>query len=105
MVCLISAAALFFLAASEESAKMWQAAFTRVGLLMLAFWLALPPRGQSAEWAKVSWPALATALLAIFVVARFRWTVVPVLIFMAIIGVVLRPREKRRPVNTEFRKH
>jgi hypothetical protein len=76
--------------------NLWCAAFVRVGLLMGAFWLALPTRHREAAWANVSPYTILAALVALFVVARWR-SALPIVIVIAVLALVLRPRQRRRP--------
>lgn len=73
------------------------AAFFRVGLLMSALWLALPPKGREASWAKVTPGTFVGLLLSVYLVIRMKWLAIPLLIAVATIGVILRPRTKYRP--------
>ena len=54
IACLVSALVIFLKYPGNESWQLWQAGFTRVGLVMCAFWLALPSRYQQAAWANLS---------------------------------------------------
>jgi hypothetical protein len=76
--------------------NMWCAAFVRVGLLMGAFWLALPSRNREAAWANLSPYTILAALVAVVVVARWR-SALPIVIVVGILALLLRPRERRRP--------
>jgi hypothetical protein len=76
--------------------NMWCAAFVRVGVLMGAFWLALPSKHREAAWANVSPYTIIAALVAVFVVARWR-AALPIVIGVALVALVLRPRGRRRP--------
>jgi hypothetical protein len=91
LACLVAAAAI---AVFDSYENMWCAAFIRVGLLTGAFWLALPSRTREAAWANLSPYTVLTALVAIFVVARWR-AALPIVIFVVIAGMLLRPRERR----------
>jgi hypothetical protein len=73
------------------------AAFFRVGLLMGALWLALPPKGQEAAWAQVTPGTFVGLILAIYAVVRLRWMAIPLIIGFALFAVMLRPRMKYRP--------
>jgi hypothetical protein len=80
--------------------RMWWAAFGRVGLVMLAFWLALPSPGRPAAWAKLSKPMLIALILAVVLVTispAARRLAIPLLAVLAIASLLLRPRAKRRP--------
>jgi hypothetical protein len=90
----LSAAATIGVVDSWEN--LWCAAFVRVGLLMGAFWLALPSRRREAAWANVSPYTIVAALVAVFIVARWR-SALPVVIGVGALALVLRPRQRRRP--------
>ena len=100
--CLTAAAAIWIFAPTtegEDNWDMWKGAFTRVGLLMSAFWLALPTSGREAAWANVTPMTFIGILLAIAGIAARPKVVVPVLIVLTVLGFVLRPRPKKRPQN------
>ncbi len=48
LVCLLSSAGLFLVHGGDEAWEMWYAGFLRVGLLMGAFWQALPTKSRDA---------------------------------------------------------
>ena len=91
--CLVAAATIGVVDTWEN---LWCAAFVQVGLLMGAFWLALPSRHREAAWANVSPYTIVAALIAVFVVARWR-SALPVVIGVGLLALVLRPRQRRRP--------
>jgi hypothetical protein len=101
--CLTAAVAIWIFAPTtegEDNWEMWRGAFTRVGLLMSAFWLALPTSGREAAWANVTPSTFFGILLAIVALVRLPLKiVVPVGVLLAIVGAVLRPRPKKRPQN------
>ena len=94
LTCFVSAAAIALFDSWQDN--MWCAAFVRVGLLMGAFWLALPSRSREAAWANVSPYTIVGALVAVFVVARWR-SALPIVIAVVVIGLMLRPKNRRRP--------
>jgi hypothetical protein len=99
LACLVGAGLTFFLSESQNSSGL-AAAFLRVGLVMAAFWLALPTKSREAAWAGMSGTTFIGIFLAIFVVARYPraiFAVLPILITVAVIGAFLRPRQKDRP--------
>ena len=51
VVCFASAAAIWILDSWEN---LWCGSFVRAGLLLLAFWIALPTKGRAAAWADIS---------------------------------------------------
>jgi uncharacterized membrane protein len=95
--CLLAAVAIWIGAPDDKQWTMWCAAFTRVGLLMSAFWIALPYGNRDAAWANVTpWTFLGIILSVVGVAARPR-VAIPILIVLAVVGFVLRPRPKKRP--------
>ena len=95
--CLGAAVAIWVYAPTGTDWMLWRGAFTRVGLLLAAFWLALPSGHREAAWANVTPMTFIGILLAIAGVAARPKVAVPVLIVLAVLGFVLRPREKKRP--------
>jgi hypothetical protein len=80
--------------------RLWPAAFLRVGVVMAAFWLAMPSRTREAAWARVNLWSLLGGLLAIIMVARTKFPLkflIPGLILLSVAILILRPRPKRRP--------
>lgn len=74
----------------DEAWEMWYAGFLRVGLLMGAFWQALPARGRDAAWAEVSPVALIGGLIVLFVAVRRPKVFIPLLVVVGAILFVLR---------------
>jgi len=81
---------------AEGDLLLWQGSLLRVGLLMGAFWFALPTKNREAAWARVS-PRTFVGMIAavIGIVARPR-IFVPLLCVLAVFVFFLRPRPKRR---------
>lgn len=98
IVCFMIAGYLYKFVTEEqfEQQEMMTAAFMRVGLLMFALWLALPSKKREAAWANVSPWVLVGFILAIVGVAWRPKIVVPLIIILAVVGFVLRPRKKKR---------
>lgn len=97
LVCLAAALALTIFSREEE---LWRSAFMRVGLLLGAFWLALPTRQRPSAWANVSPTTLIVSLLALVMIARMRIPlklVVPVLVVLVLAILILRPRKRDWP--------
>lgn len=83
-----------------RSAPAMPAAFLRVGVVMAAFWLALPSRHREAAWARVNLWNLLGGLLAIVLIARSKFPLkflIPGLILLTVAILILRPRPKHRP--------
>ena len=97
--CLLIATAIWALGSMDSKSEMWMSAFARVGLLMSAFWLALPTRNREAAWANMSPWTLVGALLAILVVAYRPRVLWPLAVVLGTIGYFLRPRPKKRPAR------
>jgi len=99
-------AAAFLLARhglDEEEWAMWIGGLTRAGIMMAAFWLALPTKHRDAAWAGISPLALVGVLLAIVAVVTKRYVLLPVLAAVAVVSFVLRPRRgPARPNRTTW---
>ncbi len=97
--CLVAAGYLFFFMEADRTTRtlMWSAAFVRVGLLMGAFWLALPTKNRDAAWAGVSPWQFIGGLLAVAAIALRPRVAIPFLVLLAVVGFFLRPRPKYRP--------
>ena len=81
--------------AIDEAWWMWLGGFVRVGLLLAAFWVALPSRNRQAAWANVSPWTFGGMLVAVVMVALRPRVIVPLLLVAAVLGFLLRPRRKR----------
>lgn len=88
-----------------ESITQWsmiKAAFTRIGLLMGAVWIALPPGKRNVE---VSPKAFVIGLAAIIgMVVRPRFTLL-LLFVLAVLAKILRPKDKNREQAELARKY
>jgi cobalamin synthase len=99
-VLLLTAAALLWVlpgVSTNQAALMWRAACGRIGVVMVALWMALPTRTRPAAWANLnprSVSAVVLAALAIRFPLRF---LVPVAAILVVAGAFLRPRERFRP--------
>jgi len=105
-LCLGGAAVLWMIhpesGPEENTWELLKSACTRVGLVMAALWIALPRTGSSVE---VS-PKVLLAGLAAFVGAVLRPRfVIPLLLILAVLTVILRPREKNRRQHELRRKY
>ena len=96
-VCLCVAAGIGLTRSGEEGWVLWQSGFTRVGLVMAAFWFALPTHGRKAAWADISPRTGIGVIMAVVALAVRPKAAIPVLIVLAIVGLLLRPRSKHRP--------
>jgi hypothetical protein len=104
LVC-CGVAGLLMWADPDGSSELWQGAFSRVGVVLAAFWLALPSRTREAAWARVPIWQVAGVMLAIVVVARTRVPLKALLPGLALFGLalmMLRPRRKSRPAQRLF---
>lgn len=73
-------------------------ALWRVGLMLSAFWFALPKKDEPITWGRFG-PVLFSAVLVIVLLgrgARVLVTLLPLAIGLAIAAYVLRPKSKRR---------
>jgi hypothetical protein len=83
---------------ASGAAITWRAACTRVGIVMAAFWLALPSKTRPAAWADLNFTSLAAAVLAGLALVRmpFRF-ILPTAGVVLVLGLLLRPRPRQRP--------
>jgi hypothetical protein len=73
-------------------------AAARVGIVMAAFWLALPTRNRPAAWANVSITSALPLILAATALLRIPFRILlPLAGVVLLVGVILRPRPARRP--------
>jgi ABC-type molybdate transport system permease subunit len=92
---LLAAAGALTVAGAEGTHEMWSGACLKVGLVMAAFWLALPSITSNPELGRASWGALLGAIAVALVVARTRVPlkiVLPVLAASVLAARILRPR-------------
>ena len=95
---LLGAAAVLTLMGSEGIQDLWAGACLKVGLVMVAFWLALPSITSNPNLGTASWATLLVAIVAALVVARTKVPlkiVVPVLVAFVLAVRILRPRSPR----------
>ena len=95
LVC-FGIALVMWLRGVDEHTELWFAGFIRVGLLMSAFWVALPTGKREAAWANVSPATFIGLILAVLLLPRYPRFVIPALVVLAILGFVLRPRRRSR---------
>jgi hypothetical protein len=70
------------------------AALLRTGVLLGAFWLALPSKGRQAAWANVSpWTLAICLVLGVLFVRRPR-IFFPIIAVVALAALFLRPRRR-----------
>ncbi len=70
-------------------------AFLRTGVLLGAFWLALPSKNRDAAWANVSPWTLAITVVLILILVRRPRAFLPLIAVVAAAAIFIRPR--RRP--------
>ena len=73
------------------------AALFRVGILMSALWLALPGKGKDAPWATVSSNTFLGLFCAVLFIAWKPKIAIPLLLFIGILALIIKPRTKFRP--------
>lgn len=81
---------------ADDFTNLWCAAFIRVGLVMGAIWVALPARDREAAWANLSPGKLIAVLVFAVMLASRPRVFLPILVGIAILWLVLRPRTSRR---------
>ncbi|HSG70710.1 MAG TPA: hypothetical protein VLA12_09870 [Planctomycetaceae bacterium] len=83
---------------ADVGSEMMQAGFIRTGLVLGALWSALPTRERPAAWEDVTWSSVVLALVGVivFLSARLRWSVIPLILAVGIAVYFLRRPLKRR---------
>ena len=92
---LLVAAGVLMLVGAERTQDMWAGACLKVGLVMAAFWLALPSITSNPELGRASWAALLGGIAVALVVARTKIplkVILPVLAAFVLAVRILRPR-------------
>jgi hypothetical protein len=84
-----------FLSVAEPHTDPLLAAAWRVGIVMGALWLVLPPRGESWVWSKIA-VVVIPALLIVALGRRIPLIVLPIAAVVGIVALLLRPKPKRR---------
>ena len=97
LACLAAWGAMFYLPETTNASELWQGSFLRVGIMLAAFWIALPARGRDAAWSGIHASTLGGAVLIVFLTARLKFAVIPIAAAIITIGLFLRPRNKPRP--------
>ncbi len=94
-IVLLVAAAVLVLIGVDGTLEIWAGACLKVGLVMMAFWLALPSVTRNENLGKASLSTVGAVLVGALIVAR---TKVPLKIILPVLAVavvalrVLRPR-------------
>lgn len=89
---------------ADNDFGVFPAALQRVGIVMAAFWLALPTKSRPAAWQNLSPWQFAGAVGAVAVLAwkpRIGLPFIGLLLVIAIINRVMRPAPKYRPPRRE----
>ncbi len=99
-LCLGGAVVLWILypsmSSNDENLQQWimlKAACTRIGLVMGAMWLALPRGGRQVEVSPKAFVVGFIAFVGLVLRPKF---FLPLLVAVAILAVILRPRDKNR---------
>ena len=97
VVCLSTGIVLW---QSDWGTTVWVGMLVRIGMVLAAFWLALPSGSRAAAWANVSPSAFIGVLLAAASLAawpKVARVAIPIAIAVAVIAFFLRPRKRERP--------
>jgi hypothetical protein len=97
VICCAGAIAVALAAPEQEALG---AACLRVGLLLGAFWLALPTSSRPAAWANVS-PYVVVAIVVALLFVRQMRVFIPLLLVVGVLAFFLRPRPKKRPTQRD----
>lgn len=96
LVCLTGAAVVWGFGLEEGQSPLWTAGFMRVGLLMSAFWLALPTQDRPAAWANVSRTTFIGLIVSLFAMFRFPKVAFGMIAVLGAMHFFVRPRVKKR---------
>lgn len=96
IACLTGAGVVWGFGLEEDQSPIWTAGFMRVGLLMSAFWLALPTRDRPAAWANVSRTTFIGLIFSLIAMFRFPKVAFGMIAVLAAMHIFVRPRVKRR---------
>lgn len=101
LACLVIGALLAVLGpADDNQVQMWSGSFVRVGVLMGAFWLALPRRGRAAAWANLSpWWLVGVTIGLLFVVRQPRILIPMILAIVILLAFLPKSRSGSRSGN------
>lgn len=91
LACLVAGVGV---AVGDTWENVWCGSFIRTGVLLGAFWLALPSRGREAAWANVSPWTLAGALGVALLFVRRPKIFFVIIAVVVIAAVVIRPRKR-----------
>lgn len=76
--------------------NVWCGSFVRTGVLLGAFWLALPAKGREAAWANISPWTLVAALGAALIFVRRPHIFFAVIAVVVVAAVIIKPRQRRK---------
>jgi len=93
--CLVTAAGVFLFSVEGFSNPVTAVAM-RLGLILGAFWLALPSTGESIAWAKAV-PIAVVVAVACVRGGRYLLYAIPIAIVVGIAAAFIRPKTNRRP--------
>ena len=93
LICLIAFAVCFVFYPEQTSAR---SAFLRIGVVMVALFLALPKAGEHVRWERFV-PIIVGAVVLIALSKRMILVALPAIVVIGILLAFLRPRTKPRP--------
>lgn len=97
---LLGAAAVLTVRGADGSWELWSGACLKIGLVMGAFWLAMPVLTRNPELGRTSLATLLMVILGALLIARSRVplnVIVPVLGAFLFFARILRPRPTTSP--------
>jgi hypothetical protein len=94
LVCLATAAGLWIFTDNPVQ-NQFLAAVSRVGVVLAALWLALPPRGEKMAFGRAG-PILIAAAIFVALSGRRLLYLLPVALVVGLALAFLRPRSRRR---------
>jgi len=93
VVCLCTAAVCYIWFPEQTSLR---SATLRIGVVMVALFLALPKAGEHVRWERLT-PVIVGAVVLMALAKKMVLVILPLLVIIGILLTIFRPRDKLRP--------
>lgn len=92
-VCLCAAAVCYIWFPEQTSLR---SATLRIGVVMIALFLALPKSGEHVRWERLT-PVIVGSVILMALAKKMILVILPMLVIIGILLTIFRPRDKLRP--------